>query len=404
MVKLLFIFTLLLFPLGEITRILIGNNIAVTVNDVSIVTLIIFWIITYKKNRTKILSSKVFKGILGFAAICVLSLIFNANKYNVSELIVSFLYLIRWTMYAFLYFIVSEFDTKFKEKISYVMIFVGSLIVVGGYVQYFLYPNLRNLYYIGWDEHLYRMFSSFLDPNFVGAFFVLYLFFVVKIILNRSRQKNWKILSTLLLIASCTFVAVLLTYSRSTYVMFLIALCSAFFLKKRIKLFIGIFVVFIFLLFILSKISFQVEGTNLLRTTSIFSRIGEERNALTIIKDNPIIGVGFNAYRYAQYSYKFIDVDPIKQNHAGAGTDNSFLFVLATTGIIGLVAYIHMWYVIIRYVILGKMSEGLSSMRVVILSSLLGLFIHSLFINSLFYPFIMEWLWIQFGLIDYTSQ
>ena len=68
------------------------------------------------------------------------------------------------------------------------MLISGSLIVLLGFIQLMFYPALRNLYYLGWDEHLYRMFSTFLDPNFAGAFFVLFTLFVIDMSLRYKKE------------------------------------------------------------------------------------------------------------------------------------------------------------------------------------------------------------------------
>ena len=57
--------------------------------------------------------------------------------------------------------------------VSLLLLFSGLVIVGLGFVQYFFYLGLRNLYYLGWDEHLSFIFQL-LDPNFAGAFPALF--------------------------------------------------------------------------------------------------------------------------------------------------------------------------------------------------------------------------------------
>ena len=108
---------------------------------------------------------------------------------------------------------------------------------------------------------------------------------------------------------------------------------------------------------------------------------------ITIFKDHPLIGVGFNSYRYAQYRYNY--ERPSTPNvHDASGTDNSFVFILATTGIIGFVVYMNLWFQLIKKAVAAKNRYSL-----IFLSSVVGLFVNSLFINSLFYAEIMVWMW-----------
>ena len=111
-------------------------------------------------------------------------------------------------------FILSQ-NKDFKSLVKKLIIFIGIFIVGLGFIQFLFYQSLRNLFYLGWDEHLYRMFSIFLDPNFAGAFFVLYYFLFVLNILIDSLKINkiffifhWSYFTFYL---DCNF----LTYSRS---------------------------------------------------------------------------------------------------------------------------------------------------------------------------------------------
>jgi O-antigen ligase len=125
------------------------------------------------------------------------------------------------------------------------------------------------------------------------------------------------------------------------------------------------------------------EGIRLERTRTVQARVGSWRNALIISRDHPLLGVGFNAYRYAQRDYGFLK-EQWQESNAGAGADSSFLFVLATTGILGFFTYLWIW--------MKSLISNYSS--VVIFSSIIAIFIHSFFLNSLFYPWVMAWIWI----------
>jgi len=170
------------------------------------------------------------------------------------------------------------------------------------------------------------------------------------------------------------------------------------------------------------------EGVKLLRTASLISRSEYLNNAIIIFIDHPVLGVGFNSYRYAQHRYGFIDDISLKTSHAGSGTDNSFLFVLATTGIIGFTVYLYMWFKILKNAYYNKRHSGERSdsriskrgwrfwtsqndaslfqktISVVILASSIGIFVNAFFINSLFYPSIMLWMWVLIGLLDNTVR
>lgn len=369
--KLIFALLVIALPLGEIARISF-NEIAITLLDIGIATTVLLWIFL----RRKIPRSDLTKPILIFVATLFISLLVNSPRLNINELLISFLYLLRWIFYALLFFVVLDLRS-IKKKIEYMMLAGGAILVVGGYVQYFLYPDLRNLYYAGWDEHLYRMFSTFLDPNFAGIFFVLYFLFLIEKLFKKPTLP-------LKLLSALTLVATAITFSRSAYVGLLIGLTALLFIKGRKIFVLGLVFLFAFLTLLFVQLSSKSEGTNLLRTASGEARLDSVKNAITIFKDNPVFGVGFNSYRYAQRDYGFLDESKMMV-HSGAGTDNSFLFILATTGIVGFLAFIYL------FVSINLIKDPL------ITASILALTVNSLFINSFFFPSIMLWLWILLG-------
>ncbi len=123
------------------------------------------------------------------------------------------------------------------------------------------------------------------------------------------------------------------------------------------------------------------EGVKLERTSSVKARLLNWQNSASIFVKNPILGVGFNTYRYAQKQAGFLDTSKWLKSHAGAGADSSLLFIAATTGTVGFIFFI-------RYL---KSVWKISSAGLFLRASLVALFFHSFFLNSLFYPFVLIW-------------
>ena len=103
---------------------------------------------------------------------------------------------------------------------------------------------------------------------------------------------------------------------------------------------------------------------------------------------SPVVGVGFNAYRYAKYQQGILNEEGLLESHSGAGADSSILFVLATTGVVGLMAYLNLGFNLWKY----------AAGNILFKTSLLGIIAHSFFNNTLFYPWAMEWLWLTLAL------
>lgn len=377
LLKKIFIFTLFLFPLGEIVRINLGSGFVIKPLDIGIAILVLSWLVFKYLKKEKIKQTNLLLPIALLTLSGLLPLITNNLRLSLSELLLSLSYSARWLAYLGIFFVISDFDKEFKKRISNLLMIIGFLTVALGYLQYFFYPSLKGLFYLGWDEHMYRMFSVFLDPNFAGAFFVLFFLFLANLFF---KKKN--IFIGLLL--TFTLGAVFFTFSRSALIM-LIMSASLLFLLMNKKIWIAILLGITFLALVLSSRYSNIENINLFRIVSTEARFETTRNAVKIIQDYPIFGIGFNAYRYAQLRYGFRNDMASIISHADASPDNSFLFVVATSGLVGFVSLTLLWLRILGYSIKDNP---------LVLSSVVGIFVNSLFINSLFYSFIMLWLWI----------
>ena len=392
-----------MFCLGEVVRFDLGNNFFIKPIDAAAIVLSLIWAIKRFNRRREIFSDSLFLPISIFIGVMFASLILNVKNFSQNEIFVAFSYILRWILYANLYFIVKTFPSKFKKKILYTLLTVSGIFTFFGFIQYFFYSNLRNLYYLGWDEHMHRMFSVFLDPNFAGAFFVLYLFFLLGILLyllnNNKIKQSWLIG----LMSIFALISIFLTYSRSALIMFLLSVIIFFVLLRKIKWIFGIILISTTFIVISSK-NFNIENINLFRIASAEARLDSAKIAMQIIRENPVFGVGFNTYRYAQIKYGFRNEINSSGSHADAGTDNSFLFVLATTGIVGLIFYLNLLWNIIKKAYssykVNKENNIQKYISITIISSVVGLIVSSLFINSLFYSFIMIWMWILLGLVS----
>ena len=375
------------FSLGEIARIQFPNSITVGLFDISVVSLS-FYILA--KTRKSKFTLKI--PIILFILISLFSLGINFRRYELDQFLIGSLYLLRWIAYTGVYFSATSLSDKGKKYTLRFMMLSGIFIVFFGYLQFLFYPSLRNLYYLGWDEHMHRMFSTFLDPNFAGVVFVL--FFVFFYVFKEKFISN-RLLSSLILLL--TFGAIILTYSRGAYLMFVVCALIYSILVRQWKVVAGVVLVFTILFIILSP-RFYIENTNLLRVASATQRLESSKQALAIFNKNPL-GVGFNTFRYAREKYGFKDLSLFGPSHSGAGVDNSMVLILVTTGVPGFLVYVYLIYKIFR---IGFFNLKKNKMGLVLLVSLGGLLVNSLFINSLLYSFTMAWIFLLAGLTENT--
>lgn len=298
-----------------------------------------------------------------FILATVCSLILQFNNFLPAQIGIASLYLIRFILYTSI-IIATAYNSNFKKNALSILFYSGLGIAVAGLFQYFLYPNLRNLSYLGWDPHQYRVFSTLLDPNFTGIIMVLTIFLSVYLFEKKILSNLYFFISNCILL-----ITLLLTYSRGSFITFLVGACIWSVLKRKLSLFVVICLLFAVSLVVLPRPG--GEGVNLFRSISIGSRIDNSQQAFNLFLSHPLLGIGFNTVRL----------------FTGSGVHNSFLFILVTTGIFGFLAYFWSWNKIINLV----KPNSLMSISLTVVA------VHSLFDNSLFYPYVMVWLGLLIG-------
>jgi O-antigen ligase len=388
-IRYLLFFIVLLLPFGQLAKIPLSSS---TVNlymvDIVVFILVNVWVISHLIHHRQFNLPPLSKQIALFIFVCFLSLSFSITRYEWTQIFVGALYLIRWIFYSFLYFIAYE-EQKKKELLIGLLI-AGTVSATFGLVQYFIYPSLRNLVYLGWDPHEFRIFSTFLDSGFAGIIYLLTFILLLSFLLNQSKYRFLFFISGALI-----YTSLLLTYSRSTFLAFFVSLLILSFYKKSFVL--GIFSIsFLFVsIYFLPKPSLTSESINLERTSTIDARTTNYLQTSTIIADHPLFGIGFNTLRYEKMQRGFVLTDKMYANHAGAGSDSSFLFVIVTTGVVGFFSYLSIWF---KAIMLEKNAKNDQPFKHIVVMSIASLFIHSLFLNSLFYIWTMMWMWLLLGI------
>jgi len=368
------------FVLNQTLRIDLGNGIVINPLDLSVLMLVIVNFAVNKSLRIKNIPTFIYPLFI-FIAIGSIGLIINPWLDPLQK-IASFLYALRLLLYILLFI---QLYTKMRERdfVKDLMFFTGGVITFLGFFQYFFYPNLRNLYYLGWDDHLYRLFSTFLDPNFAGAYFALFCFYCLWRYLGENIYLK-KIMYASVGLSSV--IALFLTYSRTGMIMLIVGIVVYLSFYKKLKILFFALISLIVLFFIFAG---DLEGLNPLRTASVIARLDSLQNAFIIFLYNPVIGIGFNAYRYAQIYYGFRGGDLSLTSHADAGSDNSYLFIAATTGVIGLFLF---------FSFLKRIIESLldlpRELKAISLSTLASILAGSIFTNILFYTPLLLWLFL----------
>lgn len=372
------------FPFGS-------SQGAVYLADVLLALAGLFFLIWQIVNKKRILFPKVFIWVIMFWITGFISLIWSLGFFPADEIVKGSLYLLRFILYSLTLLIVynlqQEKITNF-QKIASLLIMVGVIIVILGFFQLWLFPNFNNpfmsLAAFGFDPHQGRLASTFLDPNFFGAYLVLILGLEIFYLFNQPVKTKW------IFLAALTALAIILTYSRSAYLMLAVSFLSLTILtgkrfSNQTKIFVlaGLVIFGIILSIFLPKI-YQRTWEGLTIDRSAAERISSWQEGGKIFKKAPIFGIGFNNLRLAKQNFNLIKVYSPEGGHSGAGIDSSFLTVLATTGLFGFCVYLFFWLATLKKLFKSKTLSSL-----IVFSLLLGLLINSQFINSLFFPPLM---------------
>lgn len=319
---------------------------------------------------------KVFLGVAAFSWILSLAV------FKTTTVIIGSLYLIR--LWGLIYFGLFIWNLV-KEKIVNKDFVVNSLIIISfftaifGWVQYFFFTDMRPLIEYGWDDHLYRLVGTHLDPGFTGIILVMGLI----LLLLRSfekREKKWGVLIFFFL------VTIAFTYSRASYLALASALGVIFILKRKARVLLTILFGFLLLISLLPRPS--SEGVQLERTKSISARLESYKDGLDIFRTSPLFGVGYNNICLAKR--KLLDKGDFS-SHSCSGFDSSLLIILASTGIVGLTVFVSELEKIRNLISRDFYGNTLIVSGIAVIT-------HSLFVNSLIYPWVLSWLMILVAL------
>ncbi len=400
------------FPFGQLTKLPLSlpfPEIRIYATDVLVGVVGCLWAVGWVVIRKKRNTPPFTKELLVFLAVALFSLILNSPLFEGREVLVSSLYLIRVITYVLFYFAVgSVLETAQEKKLLLSsLIAVGSMLAVFGWVQYFLFPDIRPFIEFGWDEHLSRIVGTFLDPNFSALILVLTLVPLTfsafakgyggsSIAFSDGGQLIKKKSLSISLLWIFVFVTLLFTYSRSGYLTFLVSMAAISFLMKKPQLLLISVLLLVVGIALLPRPG--GEGVQLARTASNIARLENWSEALSFTSDSPLFGVGFNNLRYVRERKGLLE-EPYGPSHAAAGIDNSFLFVLATTGIAGLLVFAALVTQLFKaawQVYLPRLREQGRQARTdegnALFVSLVAVVAHSLFLNSMFYPWVMGWM------------
>ncbi len=377
--------------LGQLIRLPIGDS-TILPNDIILPAMIVAWTLRrLASGRWELRKHSLTLPIVLTLLVMGLSLAINTGRENANEWFNGALYFFRWVEYLTLFWIGQDLFRTHERALHYLKILmgIGVALAILGFIQLKVFPDFSFMVPKGWDPHVGRLLSTWFDPNFLGGLFVLLIAVSVSVALYIPwRQSRWWRLA-----AGIMSLATVLTFSRSAYVGLVVALGIIGLVRSRVMLFLGALAMVLVILFV-PRVQERVIGIRSVDETAQL-RLVSYRNAFTVIGDHPLLGIGYNLYKYVQVEYNFLQKT---DEHSASGSDSSFLTMWVTTGTIGFLMYLWLIGATLRETwrtwrdrSLPKLWQGFGLGA---FAGLCGLIAHSQFVNGLQYPHLMEMIWL----------
>lgn len=258
----------------------------------------------------------------------------------------------------------------------------------------------------GWDPHVGRLFSTWLDPNLFGGMLVLGVAALLTLPLPKRIVARLAALGG----GSLIIAALVLTKSRTALLALGIVLAASVVVarpwRRLFVLTAGLALVLILTPSAVSRLTTVtgLDPTSLLRSFPLRShrsyagqvagqdptaalRVRSWQQAIEQTQRAPVFGLGYNAYGLEQRAVGNIQAT---QLHSWAGADSSPLTFLATTGVWGTALLLTLllgtlWALLRRGRSVSSRSAATAWTARAAFLSLFGIFVHAQFVHSLVY-------------------
>ena len=340
-------------------------------------------------NQPLLLATKYLLLFMPFIVWALFTLLVNSWRYEFVELTIAGAYWLRLVAHLLL---LPALVIVLAGKEAAVRWLVRGMLVTSiclaalGLAQLFFVPDLRVLG-AGWDPHLGRMVATWLDPNFLGLFFVLSGALAASVTAT-SRER---LLPGLALVASV--LGLVMTESRSALVAALVTLglLSPLLLSHHRK-WIAQHRTVVFALAaslgVLLILSVAMLGQRALGLATgdatIMLRFESLAAVWQLAQQQGLIGIGYNGYQFVAKEAGLVTSFTV---HSRAGADSSLLTLWVATGLVGVMLWLVSWVGLARQLLLRWQTGAPLALAGV--ASILAVATHSLFVNSWLYAHVL---------------
>lgn len=325
-----------------------------------------------------------------FLAACI-SIIFSVDPANSLKGVRSM-----WIILTYFLFVHYANDVPTIKKILKILIIFTTIAAFYGIFQYITGIDIIHPFEEGRAtfEGKLRVQGFFNKPLTFGEYLIIILSLMIGLLLNGKRKV------VLFLSAMVIFLALLWTYTRSSWLGFGSALIFVGIMKGK-KVSISILTAVV----VVSLMVFALSPLMLKRAESIFDtsnpRVLIWQSSLSMIKDHPLTGVGIGNYsKVCPDYYKRFDSEGRKLSRSHA--HNNLLQMMVTRGLFGLAAFLYLWIVLFKHGILTYLRSDDSYSKTLLLGGLaamVGLNVAGLFEHNFGDSEVAILMWAVLGMI-----
>lgn len=334
----------------------------------------------YRKGNITLNNLRIKPIVYGFGAFALVAVV---SFVKAEALKPSVLELARYVSYALMFIVLYKINFSKEQYKLFLKALIASVTLTGlfGVVQFFFNYSLNTAGIYAMPGVKGRVDSTLINPNYYAAF--LNLFLPISLLLASSYFKEKK--ATLLTFAffSLLLINLVLTYTRAATLVLVICLALVFcfipktFFKGLIRP--TVLIAMILLLVVVNLLPgvanrtysgvigvVQVVAPNAFKADpnkadvkkpeekalelnterAVNSRLTLWKTGLKMFQENPVLGVGIGNYyvRYNDYVKKYPELNIGVESYS---VHNSYIKVLAETGVIGLLAFLAIYVVLV---------------------------------------------------------
>ncbi len=333
-------------------KILVGklasNITGINITNIITFFVIIAWLVKSYRDKNRIFTRTPLNiPIIIFMCFGVIALIRGSLFFGAEYAMAYIIPLKRWLTPIFLYFIALNIvrDKRMLKNTVVIIIFVVAVAALMAIYEYLDIGSVSSL-----DKA--RVGGIAEQPNMLGGFFVYYMFLFAGFLLVNYRAIKYWLLS--IPFAIC-FLGIQVTFSRGAYIAFSFACLALAFFKNKILFSLSILLLILAVLnpVILPRgMRYRLISTfanrEIIYSTSIEDVVDSStkerftiwKGAIKMIKEYPLLGVGYGVFPYAIPLYA-----PIGQIDA----HNTYIIIAAEMGIFALLVFLWILLALFRH-------------------------------------------------------